>query len=948
MVLAALCLDPGATVAADGLAELIWADDLPENWVGALQSHVSRLRRELPDDVELLADGVGYRLAGAGTADIDAVELAAAHRRAVDSSSVEDQLESCESGLSVWNGVPFQDLDDAAALAERSRLSELAAGLREMKIDALVALGRRREAIAELESIRSSDPLRERTAGQLMHVLMAEGRISDALAAYADLKSNLVEELGLDPSPELRELRDSIVMETYVSPLAPGGKDLASAGRTETPAPSSTATPLDDLVGRDDEIERLLGLLRAPGLVTLVGPGGVGKTRLAFSVAHPGVAGFDRVDVVELAQVADDSAVGEAVASEMGIPAQSGLDAPTRVATALGSRDRLLVLDNCEHVIDAAAGFVDRLSRLGGPVHVLATSREPLNVHGESVVRLQPLGTGDAMDLLVRRIEDRGTACPTGAAAGELLRRVARAVDRLPLGIELAAAHCDTMTLEEIADAVVEPLELLSRGRRTAETRHRSLRALVEWSVRDLDDLQREVFSCAAAFAGPFTAGALSTVTGRCRVETRQALADLVDRSLVASGEGPAGRMLHSMMATVRAYAREMLAASEEEHLVEERHAQWVMELVEPWAADLRGWREAERMHLVDTHLADLRVAHRRFVDRGDAERSVLFAASLHHMATYRMHAELFAWIGETAERFGDADVPGTEAVLASAAVGAWATGAMQRSAHLAQRAAAVNTSSLGRGIGSVEVLADLAGFDGDNDEAIRLFDEGLAVARADGNECREFSDLADGAIHHAYGDDLDSAQRNITAARELLGPDGPRAAHAWVDYVEGEALAEQDAHAALVCLRRAVDGATATSSDFIVGVARLTLAGLETRVGSLDAAASDLAALLRHWRSAGAHLQQWITLRSVLSFLVARGDHVTAARTLGVLTSDRNLAEITGPDAARLAEARHLLTSRGAEDQFGDWRDRTIDEVVDELLTVLAPPVGVSRASTW
>ena len=310
-------------------------------------------------------------------------------------------------------------------------------------------------------------------------------------------------------------------------------------------------------------------------------------------------------------------------------------------------------------------------------------------------------------------------------------------------------------------------------------------------------------------------------------------------------------------------------------------------------------------------------------------------------MATYRMHAELFAWIGETAERFGDADVPGTEAVLASAAVGAWATGAMQRSAHLAQRAAAVNTSSLGRGIGSVEVLADLAGFDGDNDEAIRLFDEGLAVARADGNECREFSDLADGAIHHAYGDDLDSAQRNITAARELLGPDGPRAAHAWVDYVEGEALAEQDAHAALVCLRRAVDGATATSSDFIVGVARLTLAGLETRVGSLDAAASDLAALLRHWRSAGAHLQQWITLRSVLSFLVARGDHGAAARTLGFLASDRNLAEITGPDATRLADARELLTSRGTGDQFDEWRNRTIDEVVDELLNVLAAPSG-------
>ena len=235
MVLAALCLDPGATVAAGGLADLIWADDLPDNWVGALQSHVSRLRRELPADVELLADGVGYRLAGAGTADIDAVQLAAAHRRAVDSSSVEDQLESCESGLSVWNGVPFQDLDDAAALAERSRLSELAAGLREMKIDALVALGRRRDAIAELESIRSSDPLRERTVGQLMHVLMTEGRVSDALAAYADLKSNLVEELGLDPSPELRELRDSIVTETYVSPLAPGGKDLASAGLTGTP-----------------------------------------------------------------------------------------------------------------------------------------------------------------------------------------------------------------------------------------------------------------------------------------------------------------------------------------------------------------------------------------------------------------------------------------------------------------------------------------------------------------------------------------------------------------------------------------------------------------------------------------------------------------------------------------------------------------------------------------
>jgi hypothetical protein len=304
----------------------------------------------------------------------------------------------------------------------------------------------------------------------------------------------------------------------------------------------------------------------------------------------------------------------------------------------------------------------------------------------------------------------------------------------------------------------------------------------------------------------------------------------------------------------------------------------------------------------------------------------------------YRMHAELFGWIAEIAEHFGSADVPGTEAVLASAAVGAWEVGAMERSTDLAARAAATETASLGIGIGAPEVLADLAGFGGDNAEAIRLFDAGLAAARAEGNECREFSDLSDVAIHHAYGGDLDAARESIRAARRLLGDSAPRPARAWLAYVEGEALAETDPEAAITALRRAVDDAVATSSEFIVGVARLTLAGLQIRVGNSADAAEELDALMRHWRAAGAHLQQWITLRSVLSLLVELDAVVPAARTLGILTSDVNLAEISGPDAERLAEARDSLAARVRPEEFDAWLGYDIDDVVEELLDVLRP----------
>lgn len=941
VIASALVLDVGIVVTADRLAELVWGDDQPADSSAALQSHVSRLRRVLPDGIEILAEGSGYVIK-APPDRIDIVRFEANHQRACAANDDESRLQATEAALALWRGNPYPDLDDPRATAQRIALLEQHRELTELRAESLVRLGRPGEAISGLEAARIDNPMSERAVEWLMRAYAGSGRKTDALDAFTRLRTDLVEQTGLDPSPGLRELETAIITGEFVG-FAPTAGSL-SAERPKIAIPAST------FIGRDAEVEAIAEVLRQSRIVSLVGPGGVGKSRLALHVAAATAGHFDEVvDVVELAALQQGDQLAEWVSTTLSLQPRANSTATERVVDAAGTRRRLLVLDNCEHVIEAAARFVDTVVRSAPNVTFLATSREPLNVDGEIVERVEPLAVeGPAVELFTDRASRLASGVSIGDTNRHIVEQICESLDGLPLAIELAAAQMGSMTLDEIAEGVAEPLELLSKGRRTADERHRSLRRLMEWSVQELDETLLSVFTGTAAFAGPFTAAALATVSDHPLPEVRSALTELADRSLVVAD--PASGMVtrFTTLVTIRAYAAELLSETGRVRELGDRHSEWVLDLVKGISTNFDDWVEAEKADVVATHLADLRVAHERFMSNGDADRALRLAASLHFSAYYAMHAEIFSWITAVADRFGEAEHPDTEAVLASAAVGAWQAGDLDKASEYASRAeAASETTSPGAGRGAAEVMADIFLFSGDQTAAREKYEQAVAIGRIEGNHPRIVNDLADLAMVSGYLGDLDGARSAIAEARDLLGAGAPMSCRAWVDYTEGETLVDHDPDTAVRLLSAAIEMAEECDAAFIIGTAGLSLVGLQLRGDEPIQAIPGIVRLMKHWRQRGARVQQWISLRSVIELFVRLDRPEDAAAVLGALLTSDTAEDVSGTDADRLATARATVMRDvpDADQILANWAGRDQDQIVDFALTRLEAYPGPTGA---
>ena len=908
-MLAALALDAGVVVSRARLAELIWGDDQPENPDASLQNHVSRARKVLGPGMVIAATGTGYRL----DVEADRLDTAVFDRRfrQACSSQPAERLEIVDEALDLWRGRPFDDLDDDRADAEVARLEETMLALRELRAESLLAQDRTLEAIGELERQRQEDPLREKVVELLMRAYVQAGRKTDALAAYQSLRTAMVDELGLDPSPEIRDLEAAILTEDLV------------ADRTDPPptAPAQTGhvveVPTSRFFGRGEDLERVEQALDDHRIVTLVGTGGVGKTRLAIHAANALADRFgEGAALIELASVRDPAQLAEAIASGLDLPARAGVTAIERVIDALADRHLLLVLDNCEHLIDDAAAFVERAVRGAPRLHVLATSREPLNVDGERVVRTHPLAVDTtAIDLFADRAAAQADLV-IDETSRPLVRRLCEALDGLPLALELAAARCSSMTLEEIAEGLEERFSLLVGGRRSAHERHRSLWALVDWSVRGLDSDLAAVFVPTSVFSGSFTAEAAAAVTKKSGPAVRLALADLVDRSLVVE-QLMAGRPTrYRLLETIRAYAAELFDELPEAAEITERHNEWVLGQVEHLPAALTTPDDVRAMDDLTENLSDLRVVHARFLETDDADRSLRLAAGLHFVAFFRMQAEMFQWVMQAADRFGDAEHPMAEDVLASASIGSWQAGDLEGARHFAERAMAVAAHLPYRGAGRAghEATADVVQFTGDNHAALSHFEQALRLSRLGEDQLRVIVNLADLSMIAGYLGETTRADAAITEASQLVAGCGSISLGAWTAFAEGEAFAETDPERAIDALGRALELAHQTSAQFIVGVAGLTHTGLLARGGDPARVVNELVELMEHWRARAASVQQWITLRTVVDLLVRLGDSGEAAIVLGaVLASDEGA---TGPDAVRLAAAKELLTATRADAQ--------------------------------
>jgi predicted ATPase/DNA-binding SARP family transcriptional activator len=716
-LLALLLLDAGRVVTTERLIDGLYGEDPPAGVGNAVQSQVSRLRQVLPAALE--GHPAGYRLA----VDADLVDahrfarLAAEGRHALAAGDAAGAATRLREALALWRGPALADVGEAPfATAQAARLEELRTAAAEDRVDADLVLGRHRQLVAELGELVAAHPSRERLRGQLMRALYGSGRQSEALEAYESARRELAESLGADPGPELAAVHLAVLRgDPALLPAGPPGLSAVHVSRETSPAgtpgtagsaspgpaaPAAPAAPVSvsdrsgphhelparftSFVGREAELASVETQLTHSRLVTLTGPGGAGKTRLAVEAAarHPHDATF-----VDLSGITGGAQLPRAVLAALGLrdgglvhggtggaAAQSGAAGPDPVAwiaTALEGRPALLLLDNCEHVVEDAARFAERLLSAAPRLRILATSREALGIGAETLCPIPtlplPQPGADALRSLTlpapRLFTERAAAVrpdfdpAADTATAEAVLRLCTALDGLPLAIELAAARLRSMSVTDIADRLVgvpaddvpyslgvRPdalFRLLSRGSRTAQPRQRTLRGVVDWSWELLPDDERAVLRRASVFAGGWTLAAAEVVcadphdgdapgAGIEPEDVLDLMAALVEKSLVVAEQPDGGgRVRYRMLESIRAYGAERLDEAAESATAQRAHTAWFLDFALTADPHLRRAEQLDWLRLLADDRDNLQAALHRSLEAADIRTAMRLISAL-------------------------------------------------------------------------------------------------------------------------------------------------------------------------------------------------------------------------------------------------------------------------------------------------------------------------------
>jgi predicted ATPase/DNA-binding SARP family transcriptional activator len=929
-ILAVLLVHANRYVGPDRLIDACWGDDLPADPDAALRTQISRLRRTLAahGGEPLESQGSGYVLrVPDGALDADRFSHLLATARALAGPDPGAALATVDEALALWRGPAFADVPDCEPVAaETRRFDEMRVAAREERAAVLLADGHSEEAVADLRALADADPLRDRTTGLLMEALYRAGRQAEALAAYQDHRRRLADELGLEPSTALADLERRILTHDVAVPPA-----VAPPPRPRT---RDIPLPASSFVGRDGDMAAVTALLARARLVTLVGSGGVGKTRLAQQVAADVAESYvDGAWFCELSEEVTAEGVARRIASTLRLDERVDLGATERVIEVLRTQRALLVLDNCEQAVGAVADVVDRLLSGTQAVTVLATSRERLAAHGEHLWQVAPLALPpdpqpDAPALQL--FADRASAVRPGFRVSpddrRLVAEICRRLDGLPLAVELAAAQTRAMSLDEIAAGLEERFRLLGPGVRT-NPRHRSLDAAVDWSYRLLAPAEQEVFSALAVFATGFTmegARAVAAHDGLAGEDVACLVVNLLDRSLlVERGTGTATTTRYGMLETVRPFARQRLEESGRADLVRARHATYLLDVAERAADGVRGDDERTWVEVVSRERDELHVAHRWLLGAGGLDGAVRLSAALYWYALWRADSMVLSWAAETVERARGLDHPLLPLAHAAAAVGAWQRGDLAAADELVDRGLEAAGPSAEGAAQLWECRGDVALFRGDLDTAMASYAEGLALAQAEDDDLEVVVNLVSEALTGFYQGDAGTAAQRSEQALDIAVPTGNPSVMAMAYYAAGELRLEADPEAARLLLDRSLELAEQVDARFVFGIAGLSAATMHARSGSVPRALDLYEQLVDHWQRAGVWTQQWTTLRTLVELLADVGEDRAGAALLGAIEATTTAAPVFGADARRLGEMTGRLRTSLGETAFEAERRR-------------------------
>jgi predicted ATPase/DNA-binding SARP family transcriptional activator len=930
-LLVVLLLHADQVVSTDELIDALWGERSPACAANALQAHVSALRRVLEphrgtsdSDWLLITRAPGYLLRlGGHQLDLVRFERLVGDARAAMHADPGLAADRFRDALGLWRGPALADfVYERFANAEAARLEEMRLGALEDCMDCELVQGNQADVVAELEGLVAEHPLRERLAGQLMLALYRCGRQADASRVFQSTRSALVGELGMEPGRALRKLLQQILEQDPKLELTERSRRAAAATAVAAPRPRhNLPIELTSFVGRERELEEICGLLQQRRLLTLTGAGGSGKTRLALRAARRALERYpDGVWVVELAPLADPALVASAIVASIGIRTQAGtlVEALKR---SLRDSHLLIVLDNCEHLVDACASLAHELLSSCERVWILATSQQPLGIASEVAWPVPGLELpGDtatespeevAQSAAVRLFAERACAVRPGftldSGAAGVVAQICRRLDGIPLAIELSAARTRALNPGDILRRLDDRFRLLTGGARDALPRHQTLQATIDWSHDLLAERERVLFRRLSVFAGDWTLTDAEHVCADKSLPVEDVfdvLSELVVKSLVAAEPSLTGTTRYGMLETLRAYAGQQLRACAEHEILGRHHFDRFLELAEGAHARRESTGLNAELETIVAHQDNIRAAL-GFARMADPDRMVRLAGAVEQL---------------------------------------WLAGNISEGRRWLEEALSITPDAAPERISALNISAGLAILQQDHENARRLIDESLGLA----NELLDSSGEAWAWVWLGFlelnGDPPSTrAARRSLEMHEQVG-DRIGICRSLVFLGGGLTQDRETMTEGQEALRRAVAIAQELEDMWGEGFARVFLGWAEIALGNYELAAADLTRVVR---TAALGPVRGTAIEGLARLSLER-DPRRAARLVGACASVRESGGGVPPpwlkrrgEAVR-AEAEHVLGPAEAGQAWQEGRRMSTDQAIAYALEQDVPTTSV------